>query len=162
MVAAVRFAFLLLSIGAVAHGQALTSIAQVPVSVVTLGRPMLRVADTGTAIVFVVRDVNVPDRSVEGAYIALGPRGTDVRAHPARTLSTLADGSARLAGGETTALEVVVLRIGYEAVRFSVTLARQCRQTIEVYISQAIRPFHSEPPPPTPARVVLTTCWPAA
>src|SRR3954464_12017183 len=104
MVATVRFALLLFSLGAVARGQALSSITQAPVSIVTLGRPMLRIADTGTAIVFVVRDVNVPDRPVEAAYLALGPHGTDVRAHPARTLSTLADGSARLAGGDSASL----------------------------------------------------------
>jgi hypothetical protein len=60
-------------------------------------------------------------------------------------------------------LDVVVLRIGYEGVRFSLGLAKQCHSTIEVYVTQQaiIDGEVGGPPPPRP-RVALTTCEPPA
>jgi hypothetical protein len=52
-----------------------------------------------------------------------------------------------------------VLRVGYGAVRFSVTVAKHCHQTIAVYVVQQamIDREVGGSPPPRP-RVVLTTC----
>jgi hypothetical protein len=133
---------------------------EVPVSIVVVGRAVLQFADTSSDVVFVVRDVDTPDRPIDAAYIALGAPGTDVRARPARTLNTRPEGTARLVRVDSADLEAVVLRVGYAPMRFTLRLARRCRQTVEVYLSKDIRFPETRSPPATPARVVLTTCAP--
>lgn len=135
-------------------------IPDVPVSTVVVGREVIQFADTSSDVVFVLRDVDTPDTPIESAYIALGTPGTDVRARPTGTLNTRADGRARLARHDSASLEVVVLRIGYSPMRFTLRLANRCRQTVEVYMSKEIRFMERPSPPATPARVVLTTCTP--
>lgn len=160
MTASVRLAIVaLLAVARAAHTQSPT-IAPVPVVTVTARRDLVRLLDTSTDVVVIVRDVNTPDRAIASAWLAIGPSGSDVRARPTRTAGTGPDGTARLAGLDSAALDVVVLRIGYAPVRFTIHLAPQCRQTVEVYISQSVVGIDAPFLPPTPARVVLTTCTP--
>lgn len=101
MIATVRLTLLtLVVLGVTAHAQS-RPIPEVPVSTISVGRAALQAVDTSVDVVFVVRDVNTPDRPVEAAYLALGVPGTDVRYHPARTLNTRSDGTARFVGGAT-------------------------------------------------------------
>jgi hypothetical protein len=149
-------------------GQALSSIPVIPVSVVRAPPQTARLADTTSDLVFIVRGPNTPERPLEArpledAWVAIGPPGTDVRSHPARTTGTRADGTARFAHLDRDSLDVVVLRIGYGAVRFSVALSKRCHQTIEVYVvQQAIIDGEVGSLPPPRPRVVLTTCEPPA
>jgi hypothetical protein len=162
-----RFSFAtLLSLGVAgsAAAQAVSSIPVVSVSVVRRAREA--VTDTSSEAVFIVRGLSVlepTERPLEGAYVAIGQPGTDVRSHPARTAGTRADGTAMFSQLGRDSLDVVVLRIGYGAVRFSLGLAKQCHHTIEVYVTQqaTIDGEVGGPPPPRP-RVVLTTCAPPA
>lgn len=162
MISSIRLTVLaLVPLAATARAQSAPPIPEVTVSTISVGRARLAFADTTASVVFVVRDVNTPDRPIESAYLALGTPGTNVRSQPAWQLTTNSDGTAWLSVPDTLTLEVVVLDIGYGPMRFTVPLARQCRQTVEVYISREIQRHEREPTPPaTPARVVLTTCWP--
>jgi hypothetical protein len=118
-----------------------------------------RLGDTTAAVVFVVRDLFTPARPLEGAWIAVGAPATDVRRHAARAASSDATGAARLVGFDGDTLDVVILRIGYEELRFAVRLARGCRETIEVYMrSAAFADGEASTLPPALPRVVRTTC----
>jgi hypothetical protein len=160
----------LLSLGIATPGaaQALFSIPVIPVSVVRAPRETARFGDTTWDVVFIVRGPSTPERPLEErpleeAWVAVGAPGTDVRSHPALTAGTRADGTARFVRLNRDSLDVVVLRIGYGAVRFSVGLAKQCHQTIEVYVvQQAIIDGEVGGPPRPRPRVVLTTCAPPA
>ena len=159
------FATLLsLRIAGSAAAQGLSSIPVVPVSVVYRAREAA--TDTSSDAVFIVRGLSVlepTERPLESAYVAIGPPGTDVRAHPARTAGTHTDGTAMFSRLGPDSLDVVVLRIGYGAVRFSLGSAKQCLQTIGVYLTQqAIIDGEVGGPPPQRPRVVLTTCAPPA
>ena len=157
----VYLAFLHLGLAAIARAQS-SPIPQVPVSTITVGRAVLQRADTSTDLVVAVRDVDTPDRPLRSAYIELGAPGTDVRAHPKWARGTGPDGIARFATTDSATLDVIVLDLGYAPIRFTVRLARRCRQTVEVYLSRGIPGPEATDPPATPARVVLTTCWPPA
>jgi hypothetical protein len=153
-----------LSAAAFAAAQVMSSIPVVPVSVVSRARDAL--TDTATEVAFTVRGLSQlypTERLLEEAYVAIGPPGTDVRSHPARTAGTRADGTAKFSHVGGDSLTVVVLRIGYAAVRFSIGLSERCNHTIEVYVTQQaiIDGEVGGPPPPRP-RVVLTTCAPPA
>ena len=152
--------FALVALTAVAHAQPTPTIPEVTISTISVGRPVMAFVDTTPGVVFVVRDVNTPDRRL-ASYLLLGAPGTNVRSQPAQRLTTNSDGIARLAVSDSLTREVVVIVLGYLPIRFTIPLARQCRQTVEVYVSRDIRLHENAPTPPaTPARVVLTTCWP--
>jgi len=161
-----RLAFIaLLSLGipTPGRGQALSSIPVTPVSVIRAPRETAQLRDTTSGVVFVVRGSNVleplEERPLAEAWVAVGAPGTDVRAHPALTSGTRADGTATFAHLNRDTVDVVVLRIGYGAVRFSVKLAKQCRETIEVYVvQQALIDIQVGGAPPPRPRVVMTTC----
>lgn len=150
----------LVALTAVASAQPTPTIPEVAVSTISVGRPVMAFVDTTPSVVFVVRDVNTPDRRLS-AYLLLGAPGTNVRSQPAQRLATNSDGIVRLAVSDSLTREVVVIVLGYLPIRFTIPLARQCRQTVEVYVSRDVRLHENAPTPPaTPARVVLTTCWP--
>ena len=156
----------LLSLGGVASAaaQPMSSIPVVPVSVVSRARNAQ--TDTATAVALTVRGLSQlypTERLLEEAYVAIGPPGTDVRSHPVRTSGTRADGTATFSQVGGDSLTVVVLRIGYAAVQFSIGLSRRCQHTIEVYVIQrAIVDGEVGGPAPPRPRVVLTTCAPPA
>jgi len=152
-----------LRLAGLAAGQALSSIPVVPVSVVHRPREIAR--DTSDEAVVIVHGLSVlepTDRPLQSAYVGLGPPGTDVRYHPARTADTDTAGTAVFSRLAVDSVDVVVLRVGYRAVRFSLGLARQCHQMIQIYVAQygEIDGEVGGPPSPRP-RVVLTTCAPA-
>jgi hypothetical protein len=146
-----------------AAGQPQFSIPYVPVSTVRVPRTIAPSSDTNSDILVIVRGLQVLDteRVLEQAWIGVGVPGSDVRAHPARRVVTGPDGTARIARLDRDSVEVVVLRIGYEAMRFLIGLGSQCPQTIEVYLATAaiIDGEVGGPARPRP-RVVLTTCAP--
>src|SRR3954465_9363602 len=86
----------------------------VAVPTVTTAGP--RAGDTTNDLVFVVRDLDAPNRPLQESLVAVGKPGTAGRAHPMRTLMTRADGTARTTGLGPANLDVVVLSDGYEAV----------------------------------------------
>lgn len=147
-----------------APGQSLVSIPVVPVSVVRIPRPLR--ADTSSSLTVVVRSIamlQMPEQPLQESWIGIGAPGTDVRAHPQRTLMTDAAGATRATSFVGDSLDVVVLRVGYGAVRFSIGLAKRCRQTLEVYVvSDATYDVEASAPPRPRPRVVLTTCAPAS
>jgi hypothetical protein len=158
----------LLSCGAAMPGacQAQSAIPFVPVSVARVPRAKAAVADTTSDVVFIVSGAsaleNTP-RPVANAWVAIGTPGTDVRTQAAQRAGTRGDGTARFALVDRDSIEVVVLAIGYGAVRFAVGLARRCHQSIEVTLAQqALIDVDGGPLPPPRPRVVLTSCAPPA
>lgn len=147
-------------IAAAAHGQ-LPPVPKIAVSTFLIDRATPQ-ADTGAGVVFVVRDVDTPSKSLEQVRLTAGVPGTDVWARPTHKLDTGADGTAHLELRDSLTLEVLVLRVGYRRASFIVPLARRCHQTVEVYISREITWLGAPNPPATPARVMLTTCSPPA
>ena len=165
MVALRRLAYVtlvLLGLVTPAAGQSRPSIPLVAVSVVRV--PRAPQADSASSLTVVVRSaemLQVPEQPLQEAWIAFGAPRTDVRAHPEWTLMTDGEGKASTTHLVHDSLDVVVLRIGYGAVRFSIELAKQCRQTVEVYVvSDGTYDVEASAPPRPRPRVVLTTCAP--
>lgn len=154
----------LVSLGSVmpAAGQSRMAIPVIPVSVVRVPRAQL--ADTGASVTLVLRSLamlGMPERPLEDARILFGAAGTDPRARPEGMLTTDADGKAKITHIVHDSLEVEVLRIGFGAVRFSIEVAKQCRQTVEIFVvSDATYDVEASAPPRPRPRVVLTTCAP--
>lgn len=126
-----------------------------------------------TALRIAIRDSDQPDQPIDQAYVVVS-RADSVTGDPERrAVSTNDRGlvTMRLSGGDYV---VSVRRVGYHEARFAIHIRSSCEQVLEVYITQAIyrldrcqvRTAGSPPcdpdPPPTPSRVVLTTCAHAA
>jgi hypothetical protein len=134
---------------------------RVTVSNVVVEPEMARFGDSTSGVVFVVRDLFTPSRSLASASIAVGPPTTDILRHPARTGFSDAKGEARIAGLDGDTVDVAVRRIGYAEVRFTLRLARGCGETIEVYLrSSGTMDGEVRAAPPSIPRVVRTTCTP--
>ena len=145
-----------------AAGQSRMAAPVIPVSVVRV--PRAELADTGTSITLVLRSLamfQMPERPVQDARILFGAAGTDWRARPEGILTTDADGKARITHIAHDSLEVEVLAVGFGAGRFSIEVAKQCRQTVDVYLEwHATIDIEAGGPPPPHPRAVLTTCAP--
>ena len=154
--------FLSLGLATAAPGQSRSSIPLVAVSVVRV--PRARQADGSSSLTVVVRStamLQMPEEPLQDARILFGPSATDVRGNPEGILVADAEGKARTTHLVHDRLDVVVLRIGFGAVRFSIDLARRCQQTVEVFlVSDATYDVEVGAPPRPRPRVVLTTCAP--
>lgn len=154
----------LFSLGSVvpAAGQARTATPVIPVSVVRVPRAQL--ADTGASVTLVLRSLamfGMPERPLDEARILFAAAGTDPRAHPEGILSTDVDGKAKILHIVHDSLEVEVLRVGFGAARFSIEVAKGCRQTVEVYVEwHALIDVEAGGPPPPHPHAVQTTCAP--
>lgn len=130
-----------------------------PVSVVVVDRATLAFADTLKGLVIVVRDADLPDRTLSNSFVAIGPVGTDPRNGRGRRLTMGPNGQAWVTRADTGALTVLALNIGYQRFQFDIRFQATCRETLEIYIARHPTFFDGPPsPPPTPARAVLTTC----
>lgn len=118
----------------------------------------------------VIRDVDLPDTTLEGARVTLSPIHPPSHVNVAISVSSNSSGMATARRVDLGEYQIAVVRVGYSAVRLVARLRPKCQQVLEVYMTRHVvwfdrcmvqvkgNPPCAPEPPPTPSRVVLTTC----
>ncbi len=145
-----------------------------PPIVTIIDSPDTRLRTGNTALRIAIRDSDAPDEAIDQASIIVSRLDSATAGQPSHRASSNDRGNVaamRLDGGDYT---VTVRRVGYHIARFTLHVRSNCEQILEVYITRSLvefdrcqvqtsgRPPCDPGPPPTPTRVVLTTCAHAA
>jgi hypothetical protein len=134
-----------------------------PVTVVLANRIVLPSDDSSQALTLVTRDVDTPDNQISGVLVVLARPEVDFVSPGARRVEMNPSGVQTVTLSESGEFRVLVRRLAYESLQFTLNVRPRCRQTIEIYLSR-VGTYLDRPiaHPPTPGRVVLTTCSPPA
>jgi hypothetical protein len=131
-----------------------------------------RLWDQVVGVTVVVRDVDQPTKPIDEVALILqslhAPAGNPLHS------TSRSDGTTSLVAPDSGTYRLTVLRVGYDRLQVLLHLEPACRQTVEVYIAQAVKtgddpvytvgqePKRRPATPRTSGRAVLTTCVPAA
>ena len=145
-----------------------------PPLVTIINSPDARLRTGNTALRMAIRDSDAPDEPIDQASIVVSRLDSSPAGPVSRTVSSNPRGKVAAMRLDSGDYAVTVRRVGYHAARFTIHVRLDCEQILEVYITRSVYDFDrcqvqrsGSPPcdpgaPPTPTRVVLTTCAHAA
>jgi hypothetical protein len=135
-----------------------------------------RMSSTAISLGIVIRDVDAPDRPLDGASIVVERASSGGARAVSMARYSNNDGAATLSPVDSGEYSVLVRRVGYRQARVAVRVRPACKQVLEVYVAADVLMFdrnqvvtatvtgsatdRRERPPETtsPNRAVFTTC----
>jgi len=112
---------------------------------------------TGRTLTVVVRQLQSPNISVQGALVSLTPGDSSLAWSAAAERLTNDYGIVTLPYDGSGYYELRVRRIGFPTARVRLWLPAECKNSIEVYLVLVTCDL-GDCPAPSPARATLTTC----